>query len=107
MIIFFQHKTFVHLFDSVRQDWFAVASVLENVLLEVRIMFPDIGKIFIRSDNAGAYHCGQLWQAIPDISERTGKWIDFQFVLVRFGLIALLCISSHMRQRNFPNHYDF
>lgn len=41
---------------------------------------PNISEVFLRSDNAGCYHCGPLMLAIPGISKRSGvaiKRYDF------------------------------
>ncbi|CAC5362821.1 unnamed protein product [Mytilus coruscus] len=46
------HKTYVHLFDGVRQDWFAVASIIENTLMTIKKQMPNIEEVFLRSDNA-------------------------------------------------------
>ena len=75
----FQHRTYAHIFDSVKQDWFAVASVLENLLSTLKKQLPKIKTVFLRSDNAGCYHCGNLWLALHGISERTGK-VSYQSV---------------------------
>ncbi|CAC5368605.1 unnamed protein product [Mytilus coruscus] len=68
----FTHRTFTHVLENVKQDWFAVASLLEHVLQTVKIQLPQVTDMFLRSDNAGCYHCGHLWIAIPQISNRTG-----------------------------------
>lgn len=67
-----KHRTYVHLFDFVKQDWFAVASVLEHTLTTIKEQMPGIQKVFLRSDNAGCYHCGNLWLSLHGISNRTG-----------------------------------
>ncbi|VDI20775.1 Hypothetical predicted protein, partial [Mytilus galloprovincialis] len=36
------------------------------------LMLPRINTVYLRSDNAGCYHCGSLWLAIPKITETTG-----------------------------------
>ena len=48
--------TCTHMFDSCMQDWFAVASILENLLLTLKMKNPSLSKAFIRSDGAGCYH---------------------------------------------------
>ncbi|VDI38005.1 Hypothetical predicted protein [Mytilus galloprovincialis] len=58
--------------DAVKQDWVAVASVLEHTLRTIKIQLPRINTVYLRSDNAGCYHCGSLWLAIPKITETTG-----------------------------------
>jgi hypothetical protein len=58
--------------DSSKQDWFAVASILEHTLNAIKAQLPQINRVSLRSDNAGCYHCSSLWFAIPRISELTG-----------------------------------
>ena len=62
----------VHLFNSVPQGWFAVASILENLLVCIKMQNEKITKVYLRSDNAACYHCSPLIAAIHGISERTG-----------------------------------
>lgn len=66
--------------DKCSQDWFSIASILEDVLTEIKKTNPSILEAFLRSDNAGCYHCAQLILAIPGISKRSGinvKRYDF------------------------------
>jgi len=73
MFLYLQHRTYVHIFDFVRQDWFAVVSILEQTLITIRNQVPQLTTAYLRSDNAGCYHCGSLWSTLHCISERTGK----------------------------------
>ncbi|XP_078382539.1 uncharacterized protein LOC144665220 [Oculina patagonica] len=68
----FEVRTFVHAFDQCAQDWFSVGSIIENVLTQLKTSQPGIKEAFLRSDNAGCYHCGPLMLAIPRISRRVG-----------------------------------
>ena len=70
---YFQHWTFTHIMQSCKQDWFAVASILEHTLVTMKSQLPHINEVYLRSDNAGCYHCANLWLSIPGISDRTGK----------------------------------
>ncbi|XP_062605183.1 uncharacterized protein LOC134266972 [Saccostrea cucullata] len=76
-----KHRTYAHMMDGVRQDWMAVACLLEDTIRHVKMQHPSTARAFLRSDNAGCYHCGNLWLAIPGISRRTGcfhSWIRLQ-----------------------------
>ena len=64
--------SYAHLFDSVPQGWFAVASIIESLLHNIKINNSKVSKAYLRSDNAGCYHCGPLLAALPGISNRTG-----------------------------------
>ena len=61
--------TYTHMFDSCTQDWFAVASILENLLLTLKTENPSLRKAFIRSDKAGCYHNNLLMASIHGISQ--------------------------------------
>ena len=68
--------TYAHLFDSCNQDWFAVASILENVFQLLKKEHPSITKAYLRSDEAGCYHNNFLICSIREISHRTGISIE-------------------------------
>ena len=46
--------------------------MIEHVLTKLKESHPRIKEAFLRSDNAGCYHCGPLMLAIPGISRRVG-----------------------------------
>lgn len=69
----------VHIFNSCKQDSFAIVSILENTL-ETLKEETQIKEVYLRSDNAGCYHSGQLVLSLPGMSKRTGiaiKRYDF------------------------------
>ena len=68
--------TYAHLFDSCIQDWFAVGSILENLLLTLKTENPSLSKAYIRSDEAGCYHNNALMASINEISQRTGVVLE-------------------------------
>ncbi|KAK3735902.1 hypothetical protein QZH41_001349 [Actinostola sp. cb2023] len=65
-----------HQFNSCSQDWFAVLSILENVLATIRSTNPKVKKAYLRSDEAGCYHNSQLIVAARDIGERVGVSVE-------------------------------
>ena len=65
-------KTYVHIFDNVKQDWQAVAAIIENTLTQVKLDIPAITEVFLRSDNAGCYKCASLLTCITQIERNTG-----------------------------------
>lgn len=72
--------SYVHLFDTSTQDWFAVTSIIENLLLHIKAANPRIKNAYLRSDEAGCYHNNMLVAAIKDIGDRVGiqiKRYDF------------------------------
>ena len=68
-----QHRTYAHLFDQVKQDWFAVVSILEHTLKTLENQLPVIKSAYLRSDNAGCYHCGNTLLSLDGISKTTGN----------------------------------
>lgn len=68
----YEVECFVHIFDVCTQDSFAVASIIENLLKTIKKESPRIKAAFLRSDNAGCYHSGQLILSLPDIAKRSG-----------------------------------
>ena len=67
-----QLKSYAHLCDSCQKDWFAVCSIIENLLKAIKTENPEIESVYLRSDGVGCYHNNSLIAAITDIGERTG-----------------------------------
>ena len=44
---------YTHMFDTCTQDWFAVAFILENLLLTLKMENVPLSKAFIKSDEVG------------------------------------------------------
>ena len=65
-------QSFAHLFDTCRQDWFAVSSMIENTLEMIKTQKPHITHVYLRSDEAGCYHNNSLIAAAKDIGQRVG-----------------------------------
>ena len=55
-----QLKSYAYLFDSCQQDWFAVCSIIENLLKAIKTENPEIESVYLRSDEAGCYHNNSL-----------------------------------------------
>ncbi|VDI74407.1 Hypothetical predicted protein, partial [Mytilus galloprovincialis] len=95
-----KHRTFTHLFGTVKQDWFAVASALEHTLNTIKEQMPQIQEVFLRSDNAGCYHCGCLWLSLNGISERTGITVArYDFSEAQAGKSICDAKIAHMRSK--------
>lgn len=96
-------KTFFYLFDKCTQDWFSVASIIEDVLSNLKEIYPQVTEAFLRCDNAGCYHCAPLMLAIPGISKRTGIEIRrYDFSDAQAGKYIcdrrIACAKSHIRR---------
>ena len=62
--------SYAHLFDQCTQDWFSVASILEDLLTKLKARNPLIQRAYLKSDEAGCYHNSSLIAAVRDIAER-------------------------------------
>ena len=99
----FQSRTYIHLFDECTQNWFAVASIIEHTLTTLKVANPNIQEAFLRSDNAGCYHCAYLILSLPSIAERAGiKIARYDFSDPQAGKDVcdrrIATVESHMRR---------
>ena len=58
-------SSYAHLLNSCSQDWFAVFSILEQVMTAIK-------RRSLRSDEAGCCHNSSLLAALRDIGSRQG-----------------------------------
>ena len=64
--------SYVHLFDSCAQDWYAFCAILEHLLGYIKQSKPTVSQVFLRSDGAGCYHNNNLIAAVFDVGARAG-----------------------------------
>ena len=64
--------SYVHLFDSCAQDWYAVLSIISHLLKTAKATQPQITKAYLRSDGAGCYHNNNLIAAVSKIGKHIG-----------------------------------
>ena len=64
--------SFVHLFDSCAQDWFAVCAILEHLLGIIKENEASINQVLLRSDGSGCYHNNNRIAAVYDVGSRVG-----------------------------------
>ncbi|CAB4031812.1 Hypothetical predicted protein [Paramuricea clavata] len=62
--------------DSCSLDWFAVTSIFESLLERIKVDFPNVKIVCVRSDEAGCYHTTDLLAAIHDVSDRSGIAVE-------------------------------
>lgn len=60
------------MFDQCTQDWYAVTSILEDLLKLLKAKNPALQRIHLRSDEAGCYHNSSLILAVRDVADRVG-----------------------------------
>ena len=68
----FQTRTYIHLFDECNQNWFSISSIIEDSLTTMKREKSRLNEAFLRSDNAGCYHCAFLLLSLPSLGQRVG-----------------------------------
>ena len=89
--------------DNCTQNWFAVLSIIEHTLREVKALRPNVTEAFLRSDNAGCYHCAYLILSLPCLGNRVGiniRRYDFSEPQAGKDICdrRIASLKSHMRQ---------
>ena len=46
--------------------------MIEHTLATLKTLKPNLSQVYLRSDNAGCYHCAYLLLSLPSIADRTG-----------------------------------
>jgi hypothetical protein len=64
--------SYVHLFDSCAQDWYAVLFIVTHLLKTAKATKPQITKAYLRSDEAGCYHNNNLIASVSEIGKHVG-----------------------------------
>ena len=64
--------SYAHLFDQCTQDWYAVTSILEDLLKQLKVKNPLLQRVYLRSDEAGCYHNSSLIAAVRDVAKEVG-----------------------------------
>ena len=49
-----------------------MASIIKHTLTALKALKPNLSQVYLRSDNAGCYHCGYLLLSFLSIGDRTG-----------------------------------
>lgn len=68
--------SYAHLFDQCTQDWYAVTSILEDLLKLLKAKNTALQRIHLRSDEAGCYHNSSLILAVRDVADRVGVSVE-------------------------------
>ena len=63
-------------FREKQNDWYAVISIIEDVIIHLKAKNQMLNTVFLRSDEAGCYHNNYLIAALKDISKRVGVTIQ-------------------------------
>jgi hypothetical protein len=95
-ILYFQMRSYVHLFDDVKQDYQAVAAIVKNVLEQVKTDLGDLKTAFLRSDNAGCYKCANLLTCLPSITKATGDYLQVIYAGTYKYIPCPICTIGYM-----------
>lgn len=99
-------STYAHLLDSCSQDWYAVLSVFEDLLLNIRQNLPSVKTVFLRSDEAGCYHNNLLIASLKALGKRAGIEVErYDYSEPQFGkdiCDRILC-PMKLSLRNYCN----
>ena len=77
--------------------------MIENTLATLKTLKPNLSQVYLRSDNAGCYHCAYLLLSLPSIGDRTGvKITRYDFSEPQAGKDIcdrrIAALKSHMRR---------
>ena len=86
--------SYAHLYDQCTQNWYAVTSILEGLLKQLKVKNPLLQKVHLRLDEAGCYHNSSLVTVLRDVSRcdarvisynTTPNWSDAQSICQTHG----------------------
>lgn len=98
---------YVHLHNNCRQDWYAVLSVLENVVKTIRCQNSEIKGALLRSDEAGCCHNSNLVSSFRHLGRRhkidkydhsepqSGKYVCDRILCLLKASIRRYCNEGH------------
>ena len=77
--------------------------MIEHTLATLKTLKPNLNQVYLRSDNAGCYHCAYLLLSLPSIGDRTGvKIARYDFSEPQAGKDICdrrtAALKSHMRR---------
>ena len=65
-----QMLTFVHIFQSCKQDSVTVLAIIDDVMNQLKTTMPDVNRVHFRQDNAGCYHSASTLLAIQQVAKK-------------------------------------
>ena len=77
-------QSFAHIFDNCSQDWYAVVSIVENILKTIGDQNPNISAAYLRSDEGACYHNNMTMAACQDISKLTVWSLESTYLVITF-----------------------
>ncbi|XP_076107223.1 uncharacterized protein LOC143075622 isoform X2 [Mytilus galloprovincialis] len=81
----FDVQTFVHILQLGTQGWFSVAHILTDLLNQLSVR-TTVKEVFLKSDNAGCYHCAPLLSFIQHLNSCSSiKVLQYNFSEAQSG----------------------
>ncbi|VDI78538.1 Hypothetical predicted protein, partial [Mytilus galloprovincialis] len=81
----FDVQTFVHILQLGTQGWFSVAHILTDLLNQLSVR-TTVNEVFLKSDNAGCYHCAPLLSFIQHLNSYSPiKVLQYNFSEAQSG----------------------
>ena len=101
--------TFVHAFESCNQDRSTVLAIIDDVFRQLKEIMPEVNSVYMRSDNAGCYHCAFTLLSVDHVaSEHAIELKRFDFSDPQGGKGSCdrkaATIKSHMRTHLNSGH---
>ncbi|XP_071161321.1 uncharacterized protein [Mytilus edulis] len=96
----FNVHTLVHILELGNQGWFSVAHIITDLLQKLPLILPLVTEIFLKSDNAGCYHCVPLISYIQNINVNGGlpvKILQYNFSEAQSGKDICDAKTSHCK----------
>jgi hypothetical protein len=72
----YEHRTFVHVFNTCTQNGRAIVSILRDVFHRLKEEDQSINRAYVRCDNAGCYHGAQTLLSVKKLQEDTNILIS-------------------------------
>jgi hypothetical protein len=72
----FYEKTFIHIIQQSSQKAVDIAAIIRDICTRLKTQFPELEKLYLKSDKAGCYHNSVLLGTIPKISQACGIKIE-------------------------------
>ena len=101
--------TFIHAFESCNQDSSTVLSIVDDVFGQLKEIMPEVNSVYLRSDNAGCYHCAFTLLSVYQVATKHAiklKRFDFSdprvgkdLVIVRPPQLKAICRSISILAR--------
>lgn len=104
----FDVLTLVHVVQEGQQGWFTVAHLIRDIIDQVKVRYPNVNEIFLKSDNAGCYHSSALIAFLFHLNINASvKVLEYNFSEPQSGKDICDAKTSHCKMHIFRYRYKF